>query len=243
MIAASLSAPDQAGRAEIDRPSGAVDRAILTRAAAEMTPDIAAGPVEGERRQRRRLQRIISRRCRRRRQSEKRRNPESSKHVRTFPIARAEIVHTKLTRRLCGGQVVATMLCRPDRRRRRESRAFISLGDEEGLTSGLVGAAGFEPTTCSTQNCRATRLRYTPNVQRAPSIHASPSASKPTERQQESRRRQAPKAAGQASRDPRLGPICCRTGGGRRGRRGGCRISARFPPPPRGRPGRGLPTK
>src|SRR5437879_9579747 len=26
----------------------------------------------------------------------------------------------------------------------------------------LVGAAGFEPTTCSTQNCRATRLRYTP---------------------------------------------------------------------------------
>jgi hypothetical protein len=28
----------------------------------------------------------------------------------------------------------------------------------------LVGAAGFEPTTCSTQNCRATRLRYTPNV-------------------------------------------------------------------------------
>jgi hypothetical protein len=29
----------------------------------------------------------------------------------------------------------------------------------------LVGAAGFEPTTCSTQNCRATRLRYTPIVQ------------------------------------------------------------------------------
>lgn len=26
----------------------------------------------------------------------------------------------------------------------------------------LVGAAGFEPATCSTQNCRATRLRYTP---------------------------------------------------------------------------------
>src|SRR5580704_8981147 len=26
----------------------------------------------------------------------------------------------------------------------------------------MVGAAGFEPTTCSTQNCRATRLRYTP---------------------------------------------------------------------------------
>src|SRR3569832_1658115 len=37
----------------------------------------------------------------------------------------------------------------------------------------LVGAAGFEPTTCSTQNCRATRLRYTPNVQQATSIHAS----------------------------------------------------------------------
>jgi hypothetical protein len=30
----------------------------------------------------------------------------------------------------------------------------------------LVGAAGFEPTTCSTQNCRATRLRYTPNALR-----------------------------------------------------------------------------
>src|SRR3954452_13308695 len=42
----------------------------------------------------------------------------------------------------------------------------------------LVGAAGFEPTTCSTQNCRATRLRYTPNVRRAPSIHASQGASK-----------------------------------------------------------------
>ena len=28
----------------------------------------------------------------------------------------------------------------------------------------MVGAAGFEPTTCSTQNCRATRLRYTPIV-------------------------------------------------------------------------------
>jgi hypothetical protein len=30
----------------------------------------------------------------------------------------------------------------------------------------LVGAAGFEPTTCSTQNCRATRLRYTPIIAR-----------------------------------------------------------------------------
>src|ERR1700757_1014682 len=30
----------------------------------------------------------------------------------------------------------------------------------------MVGAAGFEPTTCSTQNCRATRLRYTPNSSR-----------------------------------------------------------------------------
>src|SRR3954453_4258960 len=46
--------------------------------------------------------------------------------------------------------------------------------------AGVVGAAGFEPTTCSTQNCRATRLRYTPNVRRAPSIHASQSASKPS---------------------------------------------------------------
>jgi len=30
----------------------------------------------------------------------------------------------------------------------------------------------------------------------------------------------------------RTGAICCRTAGGRRGRRGGCRISARCPPPP-----------
>src|SRR3984885_1836099 len=28
----------------------------------------------------------------------------------------------------------------------------------------MVGAAGFEPAPCSTQNCRATRLRYTPPV-------------------------------------------------------------------------------
>jgi hypothetical protein len=28
----------------------------------------------------------------------------------------------------------------------------------------LVGAAGFEPATCSTQNYRATRLRHTPLV-------------------------------------------------------------------------------
>jgi hypothetical protein len=36
----------------------------------------------------------------------------------------------------------------------------------------LVGAAGFEPTTCSTQNCRATRLRYTPIILEKTSIHA-----------------------------------------------------------------------
>ena len=34
--------------------------------------------------------------------------------------------------------------------------------DEAMRWDGMVGAAGFEPTTCSTQNCRATRLRYTP---------------------------------------------------------------------------------
>jgi hypothetical protein len=38
--------------------------------------------------------------------------------------------------------------------------------------SFLVGAAGFEPTTCSTQNCRATRLRYTPILLGNASIHA-----------------------------------------------------------------------
>src|ERR1700712_1756538 len=39
----------------------------------------------------------------------------------------------------------------------------------------VVGAQGFEPWTCSTQNCRATRLRYTPG---AVSIHAYGGASK-----------------------------------------------------------------
>src|SRR5260370_40403793 len=38
-------------------------------------------------------------------------------------------------------------------------REIINLVISEGY---MVGAAGFEPTTCSTQNCRATRLRYTP---------------------------------------------------------------------------------
>jgi hypothetical protein len=33
-----------------------------------------------------------------------------------------------------------------------------------GAINRMVGAAGFEPTTCSTQNCRATRLRYTPII-------------------------------------------------------------------------------
>src|SRR3984893_9188147 len=42
----------------------------------------------------------------------------------------------------------------------------------------VVGAAGFEPTTCSTQNCRATRLRYTPIIWETTSIHASSAASK-----------------------------------------------------------------
>src|SRR5262249_29878401 len=42
----------------------------------------------------------------------------------------------------------------------------------------LVGAAGFEPATWSTQNSRATRLRYAPAPCRA-SIHGSVCASKP----------------------------------------------------------------
>src|SRR5215510_11448303 len=42
----------------------------------------------------------------------------------------------------------------------------------------LVGATGFEPVTWSTQNSRATRLRYAPAPCRA-SIHGSVCASKP----------------------------------------------------------------
>ena len=55
-------------------------------------------------------------------------------------------------------------------RRSAASRDLPNSNFWEDLASGLyskllfllVGAAGFEPTTCSTQNCRATRLRYTP---------------------------------------------------------------------------------
>jgi hypothetical protein len=46
----------------------------------------------------------------------------------------------------------------PNRNFREDSRLNLSAK----LLNLLVGAAGFEPTTCSTQNCRATRLRYTP---------------------------------------------------------------------------------
>jgi hypothetical protein len=48
----------------------------------------------------------------------------------------------------------------PQRPRCAQER-IINLVISEGY---MVGAAGFEPTTCSTQNCRATRLRYTPNI-------------------------------------------------------------------------------
>src|SRR5262249_33656512 len=44
---------------------------------------------------------------------------------------------------------------------------------------GVVGAAGFEPATWSTQNSRATRLRYAPAASRAVSIHGSVLPSKP----------------------------------------------------------------
>src|SRR5499433_3905754 len=43
----------------------------------------------------------------------------------------------------------------------------------------MVGAAGFEPATWSTQNSRATRLRYAPAPSRRASIHGSVCASKP----------------------------------------------------------------
>jgi hypothetical protein len=42
---------------------------------------------------------------------------------------------------------------------RREVPSPIPIDEDETL---LVGAAGFEPATWSTQNSRATRLRYTP---------------------------------------------------------------------------------
>ncbi len=52
----------------------------------------------------------------------------------------------------------------------------------------MVGAAGFEPTTCSTQNCRATRLRYTPMSSQdhccgvTTSLHGRDARSKPQAR-------------------------------------------------------------
>ena len=47
-----------------------------------------------------------------------------------------------------------------------ENRGELSIAANNSIFSDvcLVGAAGFEPTTCSTQNCRATRLRYTPFI-------------------------------------------------------------------------------
>src|ERR1700688_1044081 len=42
----------------------------------------------------------------------------------------------------------------------------------------MVGAAGFEPATCSTQNCRATRLRYPPPVAACGYIVRPPPASR-----------------------------------------------------------------
>src|SRR6266567_1059316 len=180
MVAASLSAPDKAGRAEIDRPSGAVDRAILTRTATEMTPGIAAGPVEGDRRLWRRLQRIISRRCRRRRQSEKRHSAESFEHVRTFPIARAEIVHGKLTRRLCRGQVVAALLGRPDQRQRRRTdiRAFRYPGDEGGPARDWSGQLDSNqrpavPKTAALPGCAIPRMSGEPRRYTLPQAPAS----------------------------------------------------------------------
>ncbi len=50
--------------------------------------------------------------------------------------------------------------------------ASIALADPGFSGDVVVGAAGFEPTTCSTQNCRATRLRYTPIIWERSSIHA-----------------------------------------------------------------------
>jgi hypothetical protein len=64
----------------------------------------------------------------------------------------------------------------------------------------LVGAAGFEPTTCSTQNCRATRLRYTPF---SPwSIHARGVRSKVSPRALRGRRSRH-RAAGPSATIPR----------------------------------------
>src|SRR5262249_6598784 len=63
-------------------------------------------------------------------------------------------------------------------------RSFRGLVDacDHGLSLArariMVGAAGFEPATWSTQNSRATRLRYAPAPCRA-SIHGSVCASKP----------------------------------------------------------------
>src|SRR6202035_3493934 len=46
------------------------------------------------------------------------------------------------------------------------------------MNTQMVGAAGFEPATCSTQNCRATRLRYTPPVAVSGYIVRPPPASR-----------------------------------------------------------------
>src|SRR5262249_11620954 len=69
----------------------------------------------------------------------------------------------------------------------------------------LVGAAGFEPATWSTQNSRATRLRYAPEV---PRIYRGPG--------RDTRFNPAPAASWAAEhgmRDPRAGPDAWLLGG------------------------------
>jgi hypothetical protein len=89
------------------------------------------------------------------------------------------IVHGKWFRRLgrffTSGSVVTSVwplktVLRSDNNQLRRLGGFLNDGFD--LLEDLVGAAGFEPTTCSTQNCRATRLRYTPMIQETTSIHA-----------------------------------------------------------------------
>src|SRR6478736_8190832 len=64
----------------------------------------------------------------------------------------------------------------------RNSWEYLIADIRSNLLIYLVGAAGFEPTTCSTQNCRATRLRYTPicwEVTSIPRLNRSPQGAKP----------------------------------------------------------------
>jgi hypothetical protein len=92
VIAAYLSAADEAGRTEVNRCTQIADGAVVAHDSAEMTAEIAAGPAEFDWRRRGRLEREVSRGCRGGDENGERRPGESLRHPATFPIAHTQVL-------------------------------------------------------------------------------------------------------------------------------------------------------